>query len=134
MRSFWMGTFPDHPPHVLGRRGERLAVRYLRSAGWTVMARNYRFGRREVDLVVRKGRLLAFVEVKTRAGGECGHPEEAVTWKKRREIEAVAAEYLVRNMPADGPVRFDVIAIEVALDGRVTRLEHLEDAWRPGWP
>ncbi len=129
-----MGTHRDHPPHVLGRRGERLAIRYLRSAGWTVMARNYHFGRREADLIVRKGELLAFVEVKTRAGAECGRPEEAVTWKKRREIEAVAAEYLARNAYADGPVHFDVIAIEVDLHGCVTRLEHLEDAWRPGWP
>ena len=129
-----MGTPTNYPPHVLGRRGERLATQHLCSAGWTVLARNYRFGRREVDLVVRKGPLLAFVEVKTRAGGGCGHPEEAVTGKKRRYIEAVAAEYLVRNGYADSLVRFDVITIEVASDGRVTRLQHLEDAWRPGWP
>ena len=129
-----MGSHSDHLPHALGRRGERLAVRHLCAAGWTVVARNYRFGRREVDVIVRKGRLLAFVEVKTRAGDGCGHHEEAVTWKKRREIEAVAAEYLARHAHTEGPVRFDVVAIEVASDGCVTRLEHLEDAWRPGWP
>ena len=129
-----MDTSSGHPPHVLGRRGERLAVDYLCEGVWTVMERNYRFGRREVDLIVRKGQLLAFVEVKTRAGDGCGHPEEAVTWKKRREIEAVAAEYLARNPPADDLVRFDVIAIEVASSGSVTRFEHVEDAWRPGWP
>jgi putative endonuclease len=122
-----MGTPSNYPPHVLGRRGERIATQHLRSAGWTVVARNYRFGRREVDLV-GKGPLLAFVEVKTRAGGGCGHPEEAVTGKKRPDIEAVAAEYLVRNGCANSLVRFDVIAIEVAWDGRVTRLQHLEDA------
>ena len=120
---------------MLGRRGERLAVDYLREAGWTVVERNYRFGRREVDLIVQKGRLLAFVEVKTRAGDGCGHPEEAVTWKKRREIEAVASEYLARNPLPEALVRFDVIGIEVAAaHGRVTRFEHVEDAWRPGWP
>lgn len=129
-----MGTHAHYAPHELGRRGERLAVRYLCSAGWTVVARNYRFGRREVDLVAQKDGLLAFVEVKTRAGEGCGHPEEAVTRKKRREIEAVAAEYLVRNARTDCPVRFDVIAIVVGLNGTVARLEHLEDAWRPGWP
>lgn len=129
-----MDASPDHPPHVLGRRGERLAIDYLCAAGWRIIERNYRFGRREVDLIVQKGGLLAFVEVKTRAGDGCGHPEEAVTWKKRREIEAVAAEYLVRNPAADAFVRFDVIAIEVASHGGVTRLEHVADAWRPGWP
>ena len=129
-----MGASPDHAPHVLGRRGERLAVDYLCEAGWTIVERNYRFRRREVDLIVRRGGLLAFVEVKTRAGDGCGRPEEAVTWKKRREIEAVAAEYLVRHPSADRSVRFDVIAIEVSLRGCVTRFEHVEDAWRPGWP
>ena len=98
------------------------------------MPKNYRFGRREIDLIVQKGPLLAFVEVKTRAGGGCGHPEEAVTWGKRREIEAVAEEYLVRNARSGNQVRFDVIAIEVAADGRVTGLQHLEDAWRQAWP
>ena len=127
-----MGTPPDYPPHALSRRGERLATQHLRSAGWTVVAKNYRFGRREIDLIVQKGPLLAFVEVKTRAGGGCGHPEEAVTWRKRREIEAVAEECLVRNARSGNQVRFDVIAIEVAADGRVTRLQHLEDAWRQG--
>lgn len=129
-----MGTPPDYPPHALSRRGERLATQHLRSAGWTVVAKNYRFGRREIDLIVQKGPLLAFVEVKTPAGGGCGHPEEAVTWRKRREIEAVAEEYLVRNARSGNQVRFDVIAIEVAADGRVTRLQHLEDAWRQAWP
>ncbi|MCH2468421.1 MAG: YraN family protein [Gemmatimonadetes bacterium] len=98
------------------------------------MPKNYRFGRREIDLIVQKGPLLAFVEVKTPAGGGCGHPEEAVTWRKRREIEAVAEEYLVRNARSGNQVRFDVIAIEVAADGRVTGLQHLEDAWRQAWP
>jgi putative endonuclease len=102
--------------------------------GWTVVKRNYRYGRREVYLIVQKGELLAFVEVKTRAGEGCGHPEEVVTWKKRREIEAVTAEYLVRNPLADGSVRFDVIAIEVDSYGGGIRLEHIEDAWRPDWP
>ena len=57
-----MDASSGHRPHVLGRRGEGLAVSYLREAGWTVMERNYRFGRREVDLIVQKGWLLAFVE------------------------------------------------------------------------
>jgi putative endonuclease len=103
-----MDASSGHAPHVLGRRGERLAVDYL----WTLVERNYRFGRREVDLIVQKGGLLAFVEVKTRVGDGCGHPEEAAIWKKRGEIEAVAAEYLVRHPSADRSVRFDVIAIE----------------------
>jgi len=122
-----------YPPHVLGRRAEALAARVLEARGWTVLALNYRWGRREVDLVVRRGSLIAFVEVKARAGAGYGPPEAAVTWKKRREIEAVAAEFLLRHRPGDVDIRFDVIAIQVDRGSGTVRLEHLEDAWRPGW-
>jgi putative endonuclease len=111
-----------------------LATRYLRRHGWSVVARNYRFGRREVDLVVRRGRLLAFVEVKTRAGSGFGAPEDAVTGLKRREIELVATAYLARERPGDVDVRFDVLSITVDRRGRVARVAHLEDAWRPEGP
>jgi putative endonuclease len=78
--------------------------------------------------VARKGKLVAFVEVKTRAGDGYGTPEEAVTRLKRREIEIVAGWYLCRHHLTDVDVRFDVISVTV---GRNARLEHLEDAWRP---
>jgi putative endonuclease len=123
-----------YPPHELGRRGESLAAGYLLGRGWHILARNYRFGRREVDLVVRRDDLVAFVEVKTRAGPGYGAPEEAVTRLKQREIEAVALEYLTRHRPGDVDVRFDVLSIVVGADGRVERVEHLEDAWRPETP
>jgi putative endonuclease len=123
----------DYPPHRLGRMGETLARTHLESQGWTVLAANYRFGRREVDLVVRVGEVVAFVEVKTRAGDGFGGPEAAVTWKKRREIEIVAQDFLYQHRVGDVDVRFDVIAIEVGGDGTPTRFQHIEDAWRPGW-
>lgn len=119
----------SHPPHLLGRLGEARARDYLVAQGWKIVAHNYRFGRREVDVIVRRGDLVAFVEVKTRAGDGYGTPEEAVTWRKRREIEAVAREYLVRHRLDDVGVRFDVISVTV--DGRQVDLEHIEDAWRP---
>jgi putative endonuclease len=123
-----------HPPHALGRFGERFALAYLERNGWTILETNYRFGRREVDLVARRGALVAFVEVKTRAGAGYGAPEEAVTRLKRREIEAVAREYLWRRRLDDVDVRFDVLAIVAGPGRRVVRIEHLEDAWRPDPP
>ena len=125
---------PSYPPHELGRRGESLAAGYLLARGWRILAHNYRFGRREVDLVVRRDDLVAFVEVKTRAGPGYGAPEEAVTRLKRREIELVALEYLTRHRLGDVDVRFDVLSILVAPDGRVERVDHFEDAWRPEAP
>lgn len=108
-----------------------MAAGYMLGRGWRILASNYRFGRREVDLIVRRSDLVAFVEVKTRAGSGYGAPEEAVTRLKRREIEAVAERWLERHRPGDVDVRFDVISILVGPDGRVTDVAHLEDAWRP---
>lgn len=126
---------PDstHPPHVLGRRAESLAARVLVARGWSILAANYRFGRREVDLVARRGDLVAFVEVKARSGPGYGPPEAAVTLRKRREIEAVATEFLLRHRPGDVEVRFDVVSVRFDRTRGVVHLEHLEDAWRPGW-
>ncbi len=97
-----------------------------------MLDRNVRWGRREIDLVIRRDGLLAFVEVKTRSGPGFGPPQEAVTWKKRREIEAVARYYLARMRARDLDVRFDVVAIVTDASGHVVELDHVEDAWRPG--
>jgi len=119
--------------HALGRWGEERAARFLTRRGWVILARNYRFGRREVDLVVRREQLVAFVEVKTRGGDGFGAPQEAITALKRREIEAVAAHFLARHGLDGVSVRFDAVAITVRTGSRVVGIEHLEDAWRPGW-
>ena len=121
----------DHPPHALGLLGESCARKYLLQRGWSIEAQNYRFGRREVDIVARKGKLVAFVEVKTRAGDGFGAPEDAVTRLKRREIEIVAREYLCRYRLDDIDVRLDVISVTVGRDARIEHIAHLEDAWRP---
>lgn len=124
---------PVYPPHDLGRRGEAMAAAYLEARGWRILARNHRFGRREVDLVIRGRGILAFVEVKTRGGGGYGHPAEAVTRLKRREIEAVARHWLTRHPPGNVDVRFDAVCVWIPRGGGGVRIEHLEDAWRPGW-
>ena len=120
-----------HPPHALGRWGEAKAASALERRGWRILARNYRWGRREIDLVARRDGVLAFVEVKTRAGVGFGHPEEAVTAIKRREIEAVARDFVVRNRMEHLEIRFDVVAIVVGRGRRIQRFTHVPDAWRP---
>ncbi len=126
-----MGTTDGYPPHALGAWGERQAARVLQRRGWRVLARGYRSGRREVDLVVRREGTVAFVEVKTRTGEGFGGPEGAVDALKRREIEAVAQAYLTRHDLRDVDVRFDVVAIVIGPGRRIRRLTHVEDAWRP---
>jgi putative endonuclease len=128
-----MGNESRYPPHRLGRWGERLAAKALEAGGWQILARNYRAGRREIDIVVRRDRLLVFVEVKARGGEGYGPPEAAVTRLKRREIEAVALDYLTRHVRDDVDVRFDVVSVWVLDGSRTVRMHHIEDAWRPGW-
>jgi putative endonuclease len=123
---------PEHPPHALGAWGERVACALLRRSGWRILERGYRLGRREVDVIARRGTVLTFVEVKTRSTGAFGRPEDAVTWRKRREIEAVALDYLARHVRGDVDVRFDVVSVLAGPGHRLLRCEHLEDAWRPG--
>lgn len=117
--------------HELGAWGEEMAARRLAADGWTVVERNLTWGRREIDLVVRRDSLLVFVEVKTRSGSGYGGPQAAVGWKKRQEIQAVARAYLARHVREELDIRFDVVAI-VAAGGRVLSYTHVEDAWRPG--
>ena len=115
------------PGSRVGDRGERLAAHYLEGGGWTILGRNFRVGHKEVDLVARRGEVVAFVEVKTRAGTGYGHPLEAITWKKRREIHQVASAWVDRHGQPGYVYRFDAVAVQVF--GPQPSIEHVEDAW-----
>ncbi|MEK9502266.1 YraN family protein [Gaopeijia maritima] len=118
--------------HRVGRRFETLAARWLEERGWTVLDRNVRFQRREIDLVVRRGGTVAFVEVKGRRSDDRGHPLEAVTARKRREIEAVARWWVAHHGVGEREFRFDAVAVRaVGRSGRVA-IEHVEGAWIMG--
>ena len=113
----------------LGDRGERLAADFLERGGWTILARNFRIGHREVDLVARLGEVVAFVEVKTRAGLGYGHTLEAITVGKRREVAFVAQCWIDRHGLDGVDYRFDAVAV-ILLAGADPVIEHVEDAWR----
>ena len=115
--------------HRLGLSGEDLAARHLEGEGWRIVARNYRFGHREIDLIARRGRTVAFVEVKTRSRLRWGHPLLAIDARKRAEIERVARVWVERHGRAGDEYRFDAIAIVRSGEGAL-RIEHVPDAWR----
>lgn len=112
----------------LGAWGEDLAARHLERTGWTIIHRNFRRGRNEIDLVARRNGVLAFVEVKTRRGEEFGHPLCAVIESKRRAIRRVAEAWIERFGKHDLEYRFDAISI-VRGDVGGVRLQHVENAW-----
>ena len=113
----------------LGDRGEQLAATFLAERGWVILHRNYRIGHREIDLVARCNEVVAFVEVKTRGGLGYGHPLEAIRWKKRREIQQVAAAWIEVYGTPKYVYRFDAVAILLPVGGAPV-IEHVEDAWR----
>ena len=113
--------------HRRGIAGEEQAIRYLLSRGCTIVAHRFRVGHTEIDLIARQGDLVTFVEVKTRRGRAFGSPLEAVTGAKRRELVKAARVWVDRFGRPPDIYRFDCIAI---VDGK---LEHLADAFRPGW-
>lgn len=116
----------------MGKRFEDLAAQALVEAGWEVVERNTRYGRREIDLVVRRGAVVAFVEVKGRRNGEHGDPLHAITRRKRAEIEDVARYWIARHGRPGDRYRFDAVAVRPRAGGGL-EIEHVEDAWRCGW-
>jgi putative endonuclease len=70
--------------NAFGELGERIAGRWLESRGYTMLARRWRSGHRDIDLIATRDDVIAFVEVKTRAALEFGDPAEAVHAQKRR--------------------------------------------------
>jgi putative endonuclease len=119
------------PESAVGRRGEDLAHRYLRNAGLTVVARNYRpnEGEAEVDIVARDGDTVVFVEVKTRASSDCGAPDRAIGGDKQKNIVRAARSYATRAGIAWSQVRFDTISIVLT---NPPSLVHQQDAFFVG--
>jgi putative endonuclease len=112
-----------------GRAGEDLAARWLEAQGMRVLCRNFRHRRNEIDLVVRDGQTVAFVEVKTRRLGPGGAPAAAVGPAKRRRIASAAAAWIVARPGEGREFRFDVIEVTNA-PGRAPLVEHWPDAFR----
>lgn len=112
---------------ALGLLGERIAARWLRRDGWTVIAHRFRTGHRDIDLVMRRGDEVAFVEVKARRGERFGSPVEAVHHRKRRELGRSARIWVDRHGSAALQYRFDVVGVLIV--GQNVRIRHVPNAF-----
>ena len=113
-----------------GRAAEEVAARYLQRRGWRVLGRNVRVGRGELDIVARRGDVLAFIEVKARRSDVCGSPEDAVTARKRRQVARLAELWLAARpwaLERIADVRFDIVAVDATTVPASVR--HLPDAF-----
>jgi putative endonuclease len=125
-------TGPDGQPRDrawLGHYGEQVAADWLRAHGCKVLARNFKGPRRgEVDIIARDGKLLLFVEVKTRREGTRIRPLDAVDATKQALIERGANAWLKQLGTREVPWRFDVIEVYVE-DGAKPRVNQVRDAF-----
>jgi putative endonuclease len=94
-----------------GELGERIAARWLEKSGWKILARRYRNGRRDIDVVAERDGLVAFIEVKARTGQEFGDPVEAVHRRKQRELTKSAQTWIDRHGRSGETYRFDVMGV-----------------------
>ncbi|GAB4040442.1 YraN family protein [Spirosoma jeollabukense] len=109
-----------------GKQGELEAVQYLQQKGYEIMTRNYRYQHAEIDLIAKKGKLLVFVEVKTRTNLSYGNPEEFVSYTKAKLVMKAAENYIFANDWLHD-IRFDIVAVTLA--GNELRINHIEDAF-----
>jgi putative endonuclease len=124
-------TLPDMPVrdqgHV-GISGEHEALAEYRKRGYRLLAQNWRCSLGELDLVLIRGELVVFCEVKTRRGAAFGGPHEAVTRRKQRKLRQLAEAFL-RAMGLDPTaVRFDVASV-MATVGETASIHLFEDAF-----
>lgn len=116
---------PDSPQDlhkkILGKKGEKLALQYLKKQGYKLLKQNYRTPFGEADIIMQDGEETVFVEVKTRTGDDYGAPREAVGSVKQQRYYKIAECYWLKTR-VEPNARFDVV--EVYADGRIEHFKH----------
>jgi len=99
---------------LAGKKGEDLAVTFLKKTGYVILARNYRDSMGEVDIIAEEDGALVFIEVKSRGSLRYGDPKEAITAHKKRQLSRTALAFINKNGLFRQRARFDVVAIQFA--------------------
>jgi len=116
----------------LGKKGEELALRFLKRRGYRIIERNYVCKMGEMDIIAREKDTLSFIEVKTRTSTTFGPPQLAVNSAKQRQLSKVALNFLKEKKLEDVKARFDVVAILLGPQG--DEIELIKDAFDLNWP
>lgn len=110
---------------ALGRLGEQVAVDYLLAHDYTILERNWRCRRGELDIVACKGNAVVAIEVKTRRGTRYGAPLESIGYIKARRLRSLLALWVRERKPGRTRLRIDAIGITYG-EGARPRIEHIE--------
>ncbi len=111
---------------IKGRQFEKLAAKFLTENGYEIIEKNWRAGRREIDLIAVKDKTVVFVEVKGASSQKFGHPSERVDQKKQDNLIKAAEQYIIAKDLNGYDYRFDLITF---LNGRI---EHYRNAFQIG--
>jgi putative endonuclease len=114
---------------LLGDRGERAAVKYLKKQGFRIIARQYRNGFGEVDIIAQDGKVIVFVEVKTRSTTSDGQPFEAVDLRKQEKITRIALAWLKKYDRLNQSARFDIVSILWPDERSEPQIQHFRNAY-----
>jgi putative endonuclease len=115
----------------IGKRGEEIALRFLKRNGYQIIEKNYVCRMGEMDLIAKEKDTLVFVEVKTRTSTAFGPPQLAVNPTKQRQLSKVALSFLKEKKLEDVKARFDVVAVLVR--ARNEEIELIKDAFDLRW-
>lgn len=116
---------------LLGDRGERAAVKFLKQQGYRILAKQHRNDFGEIDIIAQDGETSVFVEVKTRTSAEDGQPFEAVDRRKQEKLTRAALAWLKKRRKLEQPARFDIISILWPEEGSEPELTHYRNAFEP---
>jgi putative endonuclease len=123
---------PRREKKDLGKKGEEVALRFLKKKGYRIIETNYVCKLGEMDLIAKEKETLVFVEVKTRTSTMFGPPQLAVTQFKQRQLSKVALNFLKEKKLEDVKARFDVVAILIGQKG--AEIELIRNAFDLNWP
>ncbi len=120
----------------LGKKGEDVALEYLLQRGMKLLARNWRSGHKELDLVMEDGETIRFVEVKAREYPAAAEPFENVTVQKRQRVISAAKGFLAQErasgkLQGGKEVAFDVVSI--LFNGELFDIKYIREAFEPSW-
>ncbi len=117
---------------ALGKRGEEVALRFLRKRGYRIVEKNYVCKMGEMDIIAKEKDTLAFIEVKARTSAQVGPPQLAVNATKQRPLSKVALNFLKEKKIEDAKARLDVVAILLGQKGE--EIELIRDAFDLQYP
>lgn len=125
LRTFVSKSHKMAAHNELGKWGEDMAIAQLEQEGFTIVERDWKSGRRDIDIIALDGDTMVFVEVKTRRNRLFGEPEEAIDWHKQQNL-ILAINHYVKQKRIRQEIRFDVVSV-IGIPGTTPEINHIKD-------